>query len=92
MKDSIDINIAGKSYPLQVSQTEKEVVLLAADKINETFAQLGEKYAVKDSRDLLAMTALRVVAELMEEKNVEPIQQDDELLEKINTSLESLIN
>lgn len=92
MKDSIDINIAGKSYPLQVSQKEKEVVLLAADKINETFAQLGEKYAVKDSRDLLAMTALRVVAELLEAKKVETIQEDNKFLEEINTSLESLIN
>lgn len=92
MKDSIDINIAGKNYPLQVSSEEKDVVLLAVDKINEMFAQLGSKYAVKDSRDLLAMTALRVVAELLDDKNAVSVKQDEEMLDRINSSLESLIN
>ncbi|NND77439.1 MAG: cell division protein ZapA [Flavobacteriales bacterium] len=92
MKDAIDINIAGKSYPLQVSKEEKEIVLLAADKINETFAQLGSKYAVKDSRDLLAMTALRVVSELLENNNAVNVKHEEEMLDEINSSLESLIN
>ena len=92
MKDSIDIKIAGKNYPLQVSKEEKEVVLLAANKINETFTQLGSKYAVKDSRDLLAMTALRVVSEILDDKNAVNVKQDEEMLGRINSSLESLIN
>lgn len=93
MKDiSIDINIGGKNYPLQVSEKEKELVEIAAQKINETFSLLNEKYAVKDSRDLMAMTALRVVSELLDSKPI--VQQDtgQEILAEINSSLDSLIN
>ena len=93
MKDiSIDINIGGKNYPLQVNEKEKELVQMAAQKINETFSLLNEKYAVKDSRDLMAMTALRVVSELLDSKPIIQENRDEEFLSEISSSLDSLIN
>ncbi len=93
MKDiSIDINIGGKNYPLQVNEKEKELVEMAAQKINETFSHLNDKYAVKDSRDLMAMTALRVVSELLDSKPIIQNNKDEEFLSEINSSLDSLIN
>ena len=93
MKDiSININIGGKVYPLQVNESEKELVERAAEKINATLSLLNEKYAVKDSRDLLAMTALRVVSELLEAKPIVEENKDEAFLTKINASLDSLIS
>jgi len=93
LKDiSIDINIGGKNYPLQVNEKEKELVQMAAQKINETFSLLSDKYAVKDSRDLMAMTALRVVSEVLDSKPIIENNKGEEFLSKINSSLDSLIN
>ena len=93
MKDiSINISIGGKDYPLQISEEQKNVVEQAAHKINETFSQLSEKYAVKDSRDLMAMSALWVVSELLEKGGETESSNNIHLLEEVNAELESLIN
>ena len=60
-KVSLKITIAGRTYPLNVLETEQEKVLKAADDINKAIELLSKSYAVKDTQDLLAMSALQLI-------------------------------
>lgn len=93
MKDlSIEINLGGKTYPIQVSEAEQEAIQVAVDKLNQAFSDLSEKYAVKDSRDLMAMAALQVTTDLLGGKSQIDNRKRKVLLEEIDKSLESLIS
>jgi cell division protein ZapA (FtsZ GTPase activity inhibitor) len=59
-KENINIEIAGRSYPLTVSPEEVEGVQEAAVAVDEGLAELKSKFAVKDRIDLFAMTALQL--------------------------------
>ncbi|MEM7163288.1 MAG: cell division protein ZapA [Bacteroidota bacterium] len=93
MKDlSIDINVAGKEYTLHVKEEEKEAVIEAAKKINDTFSLLSSKYAVKDSRDLMAMTALNLVSDLLKDKGENDLEEDAVFYQEVNSRLESMLS
>jgi cell division protein ZapA (FtsZ GTPase activity inhibitor) len=59
-KLSLKVVVAGRTYPLTVSQGEQEKVLKAAEDINKAIHILKDNYAVKDMQDLLAMAALQL--------------------------------
>lgn len=59
-KESIKVVVAGRTYPLTVTEVEKARVLQAAEDINRSIQKLQENYAVKDMQDLLSMTALQL--------------------------------
>jgi|TARA_R110000737_G_scaffold222262_1_gene237533 L-lactate utilization protein LutC len=59
-KKSLSLVVAGRTYPLTVSEGEQERVLSAAEDINKAIQILKENYAVKDMQDLLAMAALQM--------------------------------
>ena len=59
-KLSIKVIVAGRTYPLTVSEGEEAKVLKAAEDINKAIKLLQDNYAVKDMQDLLAMTALQL--------------------------------
>lgn len=59
-KLSIKVVVAGRTYPLTVSEEEATKVEAAAKDINKAVKLLQENYAVKDMQDLLAMTALQL--------------------------------
>lgn len=64
MKDlSIKVNIAGRVYPMTVSQQEEEGIRKATKAIDEMVKEYEQKYAVKDKQDLLAMCALQYATE-----------------------------
>ena len=52
---SLKVVIAGRTYPLNVSEEEQGKVLKAAEDINKAFDLLRTNYAVKDPQDLLAI-------------------------------------
>ena len=60
-KVSLKTTIAGRTYPLNVLETEQNKVLKAADDINKAIELLSKSYAVKDTQDLLAMSALQLI-------------------------------
>jgi cell division protein ZapA len=60
-KVSLKITIAGRTYPLNVLESEQGKVLKAAEDINKAIELLSKSYAVKDTQDLLAMSALQLV-------------------------------
>jgi cell division protein ZapA len=70
-KVSLKITIAGRTYPINVLDSEKERVLKAAEDINKAIELLGKNYAVKDPLDLLAMSSLQL---LTKAQSIPPVQ------------------
>ena len=65
-QETINIEIAGRSYPLTVSIDEVDVIISAAENVDEMIAKLKSEFAVKDRNDLLAMTALQLSLRIKE--------------------------
>ena len=59
---SLKIVIAGRTYPLTVKQEDEQSVQYAAKMINEKVKEFEQNYSVRDKQDLLAMTALNLLA------------------------------
>ena len=58
-KVSLKLDIAGRTYPISVLESEKEKVLSAANALNASIEALKKHYAVNDQQDLLAMASLQ---------------------------------
>ena len=59
---SLKILIAGRAYPLTIKQEDEQAVMLAAKMINEKVKEFEANYSVRDKQDLLAMSALNLLA------------------------------
>ena len=87
-KLSIEVKVAGRTYPLSIEESEKEMVLSAAADINKAIKLLQDNYAVKDMQDLLAMTSLQLATKTNSSNGN---QQNDRLLDKIEEDLQRLV-
>ncbi len=88
---SIKVNIGGRVYPLTIDPKEEESIRKAAESINNNIKELQNNYAVRDTQDLLAMTALQFATEVTKEnKSVDynKLLRDVELL---NDSVSKLV-
>lgn len=65
-QETINIEIAGRSYPLTVSLEEVDGIINAAEEIDKMIAKLKSQFAVQDRNDLLAMTALQLSLRIKE--------------------------
>jgi len=90
-KLSIRINIAGRTYPLNIAREEEEAIRKVAKDIDDNIKKLQESYAVKDKQDLLAMTALQYGTELAtksgqagESANIEILQELSQYIDEVN--------
>jgi cell division protein ZapA len=88
-KLSVKVVVAGRTYPLSVSESEEKKVLKAAEDINKAIKLLQDNYAVKDMQDLLAMTALQLASKADNQKSGD---NDSERVSDIEEMLESLSN
>jgi len=66
-KVSLKITIAGRTYPLNVPVSDEEKVTKAAADINKAVELLRKNYAVNDNQDLIAMSALQLLAKAVSE-------------------------
>lgn len=57
---AIKVDIAGRTYPLNVKPEEEANVRKAAEMINESYFKLKDAYPMTDLRDLLSMASLEV--------------------------------
>ena len=87
-KLSVKVVVAGRTYPLSVSEDEQEKVLKAAEDINKAIKLLQDNYAVKDMQDLLAMTALQLASKSEEKKSSKDSNSSE--LSDIQKKLEQL--
>jgi cell division protein ZapA len=86
---SINIHIAGRSYPLTVDETEEETVRLAGKLIQEKLMQYAKQFNLKDQRDALAMLTLELATENLRLK--EKANQSDTLLDKELLAIQELL-
>lgn len=87
-KLSLKVVVAGRTYPLSVSEDEQDKVLKAAEDINKAIKLLQDNYAVKDMQDLLAMTALQLASKGESNKGSSASNEAD--LSDIQRKLEDL--
>jgi cell division protein ZapA len=73
---SLKILIAGRTYPLTVKQEDEQAVLNAAKMINEKVKEFETNYSVRDKQDLLAMSALNLLA-TQQNTTQQPSEQDE---------------
>lgn len=86
-KLSIRVNIAERYYPLKINRDDEEKVRKAAKLINEKVLQYKQKYAEKEIQDLLAMTALQLVSQFVEEDYKHDINPLVDNLKELNEEL-----
>ena len=92
---SLKIVVAGRTYPLSVEENEVDKVQAAAANINKAIQVLQENYAVKDMRDLLAMSALQLATKSNNQKgktvdNSAEITSIEEQLKSLDDELNAL--
>jgi cell division protein ZapA len=87
-KVSLKIIIAGRTYPLNVPVSDEEKVTKAAADINKAVEMLRKNYAVNDNQDLIAMSALQLLAKASSE-NV-PVAQTSIDYSEIEEALDNL--
>jgi cell division protein ZapA len=86
---SINIHIAGRSYPLTVAEAEEETVRLAGKLIQEKLLQYAKQFNLKDQRDALAMLTLELATENLRLK--ERVQKGEVLLDKELQDMQGLL-
>jgi cell division protein ZapA (FtsZ GTPase activity inhibitor) len=94
-KISLKVEIAGRTYPLTVLDSEEKTVLKAVEDINKAVALLKTNYAVSDSQDLLAMSSLQFMlkgASKKIEKEIEPVDYSsiERALQEFSEELDQL--
>jgi cell division protein ZapA (FtsZ GTPase activity inhibitor) len=85
-KLSVKVVIAGRTYPLTVSEGEEIKVQKAAEEINKSIQYLQDNYAVKDLQDLLAMASLQLVT-----KNTTVVASTENDCSEIEKELKSIV-
>ena len=88
----INIVIAGRSYPLNVPDTEEIVLRKVGKQIEQMIKDFEKGYAIKDKQDALAMCALRlgVSAEMNAIILENNIKSSTQKLARINQLLNNL--
>lgn len=84
---NLNLLIAGRNYPVSVTETELPVVQALAKQINEGFDDLKRRYAGKlSNQDILAMMLLTYAQQLhnLQEQNLD--------LQLLNESIDHLDN
>ncbi|HEX4886913.1 MAG TPA: cell division protein ZapA [Luteibaculaceae bacterium] len=87
----IKVTIAGRVYPLTVGIQEADVILQAAQNIEEQVNLFQQNYAVKDKQDLLAMTALQTATQLLKQEHADKALQLGERLKDIDQALNNCL-
>jgi cell division protein ZapA len=64
---TIKVQIAQRHYPIKIRREDEERVRKAAKLINDRIKEYESQYAVKDKSDLLAMCALQITTELLQQ-------------------------
>ncbi len=90
-KLSIKVNIGNTYYPLRINRSDEEVIRRAAKIINDKFIQYQNKFAEREPFDLLAMTSLQFVKQLLECENKNDVTVLTEELKLINEDLNRIL-
>lgn len=96
-KISIAVEIAGRTYPVSVPESDRELVLAAKEKIAETYNKYKTQFASLERSDLLSMVVLEMVTEQLRketksnEKLSEAVKAGEEL-SQLHTVLDKYLS
>ena len=82
---SVNINIAGRIYPLEINTDEEEIVRAAGKLVNDKLQSYAEQFSLRDNQDGLAMFAIEIATQY--EKLIAQMKKDDK---QIRTQLAQL--
>ena len=84
---TIPVVLAGRTYPVVITQDEVESVQLINQQLNNEFSDLQSRYANKlNKQDILSMLLLTYAKDLLEERkktDLNPVQKRIESIETI---------
>ncbi len=87
---SIEVNIAGRKYPVKVSEEEEILVLNMVDEVNQKLKGFQSTYRTKDKQDHLSMALLTYALEYAKNKGTDDdIKQIKEKTKSIFAALEA---
>ncbi len=88
----ITINIAGRTYPLNVPAAEEETLRKVGKQIESMIKDFEASFDVRDKQDALAMCALKMGtnAEVFALNNERNISASNERVQELNKLLEDL--
>lgn len=88
----ITINIAGRTYPLNVPAAEEETLRKVGKQIDNMIKDFEANFDVRDKQDAIAMCALKLGtnAEVALSNNEKNIKNANDRLENINRLLENM--
>lgn len=87
---AVEINIAGRTYPINVKPEEEAGLKRMAEEIQQHMDYLRENYAIKDSQDILAMTVLEYANRLESKEHEAGAARGAELLAEVEALLDEL--
>jgi cell division protein ZapA len=91
-KQSININIAERYYPLTVNRKDEERIRKAAKIINDKILQYKQIYEDKDIQDFLAMVTLQFTTKYLESEELLDENPVTEKIKNINEELEEFLH
>ncbi|WMX14297.1 MULTISPECIES: cell division protein ZapA [unclassified Aureispira] len=88
---TIPVVLAGRTYPVMVTQDEVEGVTLINQQLNKEFLDLQRRYANKlNKQDILSMLLLTYAKDLHEERQKKDLAPIKERIESIEDILEQV--
>lgn len=72
---TIKIQIGNRSYPLKVKDSDEALFREAEKLISERLKAYESAYSVRDPQDLIAMCALQMATESLQQKNSADLRQ-----------------
>lgn len=90
---SIKVSILGKQYPLRVEESEEQNMVRIAQYVDEKFKQYKKELSKQPESTVMVLAALSITEELFEQRrqNKELDNRDDEMMENVNQSIDSLL-
>lgn len=86
---TIPVVLAGRTYPVLVTQDEVESVKLINQQLNKEFLELQDCYANKlNKQDILSMLLLTYAKDLLEERQKMDLASVNKRIESIESILE----
>jgi cell division protein ZapA (FtsZ GTPase activity inhibitor) len=89
---SIEVMVAGRSYPLIIKKTDEEIVKNIVKDINTKINQFKINYQKQDIQDWLTMTLLTNAMELTKLQSDESNTAFDERIDRIHQLIDTTLN
>lgn len=87
---NIELEIAGRKYPLRLKASEVENISAIAQKVNAGIKDLIQQYHGKDMQDFLAMYILLMITQNNFEPQSKSISNEKEIAHKIDDLLSKI--